>query len=221
MKKLILLLICASSLNAMAQSSATKIAYNKTEQPGLVMELPYTTQVAEDFIVENLKKIGYQPETSGSMFWKKNKVNGFYTFKGVQLDSNLAQRVDLYFKVEPKSRKEKDKSIVYLLVQKEDASFVSYETSEKIFGTAKGFMNSFVDGAASFKLDLDINDQDLFIQKEEQRLRKLREEEANLRKRIEQLQEDLKNNKADQEAQEKKIANEKLKLDELKAKKGS
>ena len=73
MKSFLLLLLLSSSLTAaLAQSSVTSVSYNKTNQPALMLELPYDEEVSEGFIISNLKKTGYDAETKGKLFWKQN-----------------------------------------------------------------------------------------------------------------------------------------------------
>ena len=97
--------LCAGSLSAAAQASYSTITINKKMQPGLILELPNTTEVAEGTLLQKLKETGYSPETSGAMFWKKNKQDGFYVFNGVTLPALNNQKLDLYFKIEQKGRK--------------------------------------------------------------------------------------------------------------------
>jgi len=47
-------------------------------QQALVLELPKTTNDVEGTILKKLKQIGYNPETQGHVFWRKNTVDGFY-----------------------------------------------------------------------------------------------------------------------------------------------
>jgi hypothetical protein len=200
-----------------AQSSYTSVSYNKTSQPGLMLDLPYKEGVVEDFIVDNLKKIGYDAETKGKLFWKQNKLNGFYIFKGVRFE-NAQEPVDLYFKVDQKSRKAKDQSIIYMLVGRGE-SFVSSTSDEKTYNAAKIFLNGFIDQSAAYKLDLDIKDQEDAVKDAEKKMEKLRDNEKDMNKKIEQLQKDLKKNREDQESQVKKIEEEKQKLLDLRSKK--
>ena len=85
MKATLSLLLSAFCATAFAQSVATSVKFDKTDKPALMLYLPYTQEVAEGTILSKLREIGYEPETSGSLFWKQGKVNGFYTFKGVAL----------------------------------------------------------------------------------------------------------------------------------------
>src|SRR6478735_1601571 len=106
-----------------AQSYTAPVVFNKTEHQGLVLQLPYGESVSEDFIVQNLRKTGFEPETKGKLFWKQNKINDFYVFKGVTLNGAPVP-VDLYFKVDRRSKKAKDQSTISMLVSQGDENFV-------------------------------------------------------------------------------------------------
>ena len=216
MKKLtaVLFLIFAAFCYAKAQSSITTASYNKTSQPALMLELPYNEDVCGNFIVDNLKKTGYDVETKGKLFWKQNKVNGYYTYKGVRL-KGLDYTVDLYFKVEPKSRKSKDQSIIYMLMGKGENYFIA-SSDDNAYDAGKKFMNGFVDQAAAFKLDLDIKAQEQAVTDAQKKFDKLRDNEKDMIKKIDQLQQDLKKNQEDQKNQQQTIENEKKKLEDLK-----
>lgn len=219
MKKLTAILIaCFAAHAAFSQSVTTSVSYNKTNQTGLLLELPYDQEVAEGFIVTNLKKTGYEPETKGSLFWKNSKINGFYTFKNVRLEG-ADQPLDLYFKVERKSRKQSDQSTIYMLVSKGNETFISPDSDEDIHKAAKRFLNGFLEQSAVYKLDLDIKGQENVVKDAEKKLKKLQDEEKSLTKKIEDLQNDLKKNRENQESQQKTIETEQKKLEDLRAQK--
>jgi hypothetical protein len=205
-------------MTASSQATFTTITIDKKVQPGLVLELPNNTDVAEGTILQKLKETGYSPETKGKLFWKKNKLHGFYVFNGIQLPALDNQKLDMYFKVEPKSKAQKDQSIIYLLVSKGYDNFISPETDTATFVAATAFLNGFVAGTASYRLNLDIEEQEKVVKAAEKKLNDLQDDEKSLVKKIEDLQADLRNNKNDQAMQEKEIANQKTKLEELKAK---
>jgi len=215
MKKLaaVLIVFCLLKI-ASAQSSYTSVSYNKSSQPALMLELPYNTDVSEGFIVDNLKKTGYDPETKGKLFWKQNKLNGFYIFKDVRLEGASAS-VDLYFKVDQKSKRQKDASVIYLLIGKDENSFVS-SSDEDTYNAAKKFLNGFIDKSAVYKLDVDIKNQEDVVKDAEKKLDKLKDNEKDVSKKIDQLQKDLKKNQEDQKSQQETIENEKKKLENLK-----
>lgn len=206
---------------ARSQSTVTSVSYNKASQPGLMLELPYNVDVSEGFIVDNLRKTGYDPETKGKLFWKQNKLNGFYIFKDVRLEG-LSQPVDLYFKVDQKSRKAKDESIIYLMASKPGSEeFYSSGSDEAVYNATKRFLNGFVTQSASYKLDLDIKSQEASVKEAEKKMDKLKDGEKDMNKKMEQLEKDLKKNRSDQEELQKTIENEKKKLSDLKSQKTS
>jgi hypothetical protein len=215
---LVFAMLFAGLLTAYSQANFTTITINKKIQPGLVLELPNNTDVAEGTILQKLKETGYTPETKGKLFWKKNKLDGFYVFNGVELAALNNQKLDMYFKVEPKSKTEKNQSTIYLLVSKGYDNFISQETDTATFVAATNFLNGFVAGTASYRLNLDIEEQEKVVKAAEKKLSDLADDDKALVKKIEGLQADLRNKKDDQVMQEKEIANQKMKLEELKAK---
>jgi hypothetical protein len=164
MKKIIAVLLVAVAGKASAQSVNSTVSFNKIDRPALMLTVPYKESVAEGAIVENLKKTGYDAETKGKLFWKQNKVNGFYTFKSVNLNGNL---VDLYFKVDQKSRK-LDQTNMYLLVSKGEENFVGRDDTA-VYNSAKRFLDGFVTETASYKLQLDIKAQEETVKDSERR----------------------------------------------------
>ena len=203
--------------SAYSQSSFTTITINKKIQPGLVLHLPNNTGVAEGTILQKLKETGYSPETKGKFFWKKNKLDGFYVFNGITLPALNNQKVDMYFRVESKSSSQKDQSVIYMLVSKGYDNFISPEVDSATFLAATNFLDGFVVTTASYRLNLDIEEQEKVLKNAEKKLVTLQDDEKSLVKKIEGLEADLRNKKDDQVMQVKEIANQKMKLEELKA----
>lgn len=199
-----------------AQSYTAPITYNKAERQGLILQLPYGESVSEGFIVDNLRKTGFEPETKGKLFWKQNKINDFYVFKGVTLNGAPAP-VDLYFKVDRRSKKVKDQSTISMLVSRGDEAFIG-PGEDTAFIAAQNFLNAFVPQSANYKLNLDIAGQEKAVGEAEKKLQKLQDDEHDISKKIEDLQKDLRTNQSDQEAQRRQIETERAKLVELKGK---
>jgi len=189
----------ALAFSGLAQSSATSVKYNKASKPALMLLLPYNEEIAEGAIVQKLKEIGYNPESKGSLFWKKNTVDGYYVFKGVALRDLNGQVVDLYFKVDRKSKKEKEQSYIYMMVSKGDEQFVSSETEPSIFSSSTEFLNRFSEYGASYKMDVDIQNQDEKLQAAQKKYTNLRDDESDYVKIIADLEEKLKNNRQQQD----------------------
>ena len=213
MKKISTLVLLLSAVFARSQSAPANISFNNEDKYGLMLTLPYKESVAEGAILENLKKTGYDAETKGKLFWKQNKINGFYTFKGVNLNNNL---VDLYFRVDQKTKRS-EQSTIYLLVSKGEENFISSSDVE-IYEAARKFLDGFTAETASYKLQLDIQAQEDAVKDAEKKFAKLKDDEKDMEKKIEKLQDDLKKNRDQQADQEKQIELEKKKLEDLKAK---
>lgn len=209
------LVLCVNSL-LQAQPFPAQIKYDKDMQPGLKLELPYTTKVSEATILKKLEDIGYKPETTGELFWKRNTINGFYVFKGVPLPSLNGFGVDLYFDVKRKSRRESDKSVMSLLISKGSGSFVSAETDYATFNAASQFLNGFLSETEAYKHNLDIIKQEDVVKDAEKKLENLKDDEKKLNNKILDAQRDLEDNIKNQGKQVQEIENQKLKLEELK-----
>jgi hypothetical protein len=220
MKKIFILLafVCSATVTISAQSAFSAITINKKVQPGLLLHLPNNTDVAEGTLLQKLKETGYKPETSGSLFWKKNKQDGFYIFNGVQLPALNNQQLDLYFRIE-KDKAVKGSSLMYMLVSKGYDNFVSPEVDAVTFQAATAFLDGFVAGNVSFSLQQEIDAQDKVVLNAEKKLSNLQDEEKSLRKKAEQVQANIESNRSDMDLQAKEIANQKAALEKLKAKK--
>ena len=59
----VIVFLFAGLMTASSQATHTTITINKKIQPGLVLELPNNTDVAEGTILQKLKETGYSPET--------------------------------------------------------------------------------------------------------------------------------------------------------------
>jgi len=220
MKKILVLLLMSSILcinSIHSQSSVTSITYNKAKKPAMVLQMPYDESISESFIVNNLKKTGYDPETKGKFFWKQNQVNGFYIFKDVRFEG-LSNPVDLYFKVERFGRKSNDESLIYLLVSKGNEDFISSTTDEETYNAAKKFLNDFVESSAVYKSDRDITDEEDVLKEADKQIVKLESNGKEIEKKLRELEGDLEKNKKDQEEQHKKIEGQRKKIEEMKEK---
>jgi hypothetical protein len=163
-----------------------------------------------------LKEIGFEPQSSGSLFWKQNKVNGFYVYKGVVLKGDNLQPVDLYFKVDRRGSKKDAQSVMYLLTSKGNENFISDATDAATYSAAQKFLNGFTSETASYKHTLDIQTQDETVKKAEKKLADLQSDERDLNNKLSKLQEDLRKNKEAQVSQQATVEAERRKLDELK-----
>ena len=215
-KRFMLIIILASSIiTARAQSSYTTIQYNKAMQPALVLELPYTTNDVEGTILEKLKQIGYNPETQGHLFWKKNKTDGFYVFNNVVLPSLSTQKLDMYFKVVKKNNEEKNNSTLYLLVSSGNENFASPSVDTTLWNSSKMFLNSFIEKTTAYNLEQSIKAQENTVKVSQKKLATLQNDEKDLADKIKRYQDDLANNQTNQKDQRQDIENQQKLLESL------
>ncbi len=180
-------------------------------QPALVLELPNTTDDAEGTILQKLKETGYNHETQGHLFWKKNKIDGFYVFNNVVLPYLSTQKLDMYFKVVQKNNQEKNNSTVYLLVNSGNENFVSPDGDTTLWNSSKMFLNSFVEKTTAYSLEQDIKAQENTVKNSQNKLATLQKNEKDLAEKIRNNQEDQKNQQLDIENQNKILEDLKLK----------
>lgn len=211
----VLFFVC---LHSSAQSVSTSLKFDKDNKQGLMLYLPYSQDVAEGTILTKLKEIGFEPESKGSLFWKQNKVNGYYAFKGVTLKGDNPQVVDLYFKVDRRGSKNDNQSVMYLLTSKGGENFISDASDPAAYTAAQNFLNGFTSETATYKHTLDVQSQEESVKKAEKKLLDLQNEENDLSKKIAKLQEDLRKNKESQLTQQATIEAERRKLDGMRTK---
>jgi hypothetical protein len=194
-------------LPAQAQSNASEgtIEYHKGDKVAATIELPYPPEVVEDAIKDFLSKKGV----------KESKYKGFSIFRSTRMyDSDLNVN-DLHFKVERKSRKEKDVSVVYLLVGRpgENVGLRTKDDRYKV-DDGKGFLNNMAPSIDAYNLEVDIKNQDETVKKTEKKMKNLQEEQKELEKKLEA-------NKKEQEKQTEEMTKQKTTLEAMQGRRKS
>ncbi|MCC7400583.1 MAG: hypothetical protein IT214_03770 [Chitinophagaceae bacterium] len=200
-----------------AQAYETTIEYSKKKQNAYAIEYPYSADALQNAIVSKIGKMGYKGKEEKGLF---NKDKGFIVFKSAYINDISSDALDYIVKVEQKSRKDKNTSVLYMVVNKngEDAS-AGFDASE---GTRiKNFLESLQPEVAAADLELQIKVQEDVMAKAEKKLRNLKDDQDSMEKKIKNLQDDLKKNAKDQDNAQKDIDNQKAALDALKAKRTS
>jgi hypothetical protein len=186
-----------------------KVDYQKKEQAALIMELPYPPNVVEDAIKDYLNKRGT----------KANSSKGYQLFKGTKLDSLNPEDNDIYFKVERKSRKERDASVVYMFVTKANENPTTRDVSQTSdLSGARSFLRSMLPSVEAYNLETEIGGQEGEVKKAEKKYERLVDDGSDLQKRLKKLQDDIEDNKKNQEKQKQEIEKQKGILDNMRAK---
>ncbi len=211
MKRILFLMILtvAVATVSIAQVSAVDgmVEYAKGQNKKTsVIELPYATETVENAIKESMTKKGYKLE----------KLKGdILVYRGVRLE-NDSEISDLHFKVERKSRKEKNVSMVHLIVGRSSENVAlrsDLDTHKSEYG--KSFLNDLVPAVVAYQLELNIKEQDNTVKKAEKKLRSLEDDQKSLEKRLQDTEDKLAQNKKDQEAQSVELEKQRSIRDEM------
>ncbi|HMG66346.1 MAG TPA: hypothetical protein VK588_01630 [Chitinophagaceae bacterium] len=189
------------------QSYEGTVDYQKKDEKAIIIEFPYPASVVEDAIVDKLEKMGY----------KKKDSKGFLVYKNIVLTEISTEPADYIIRVDKKSRKEKDESIVYLFMSRNDQNIIS--TSDEIVNSnTKSFLNRLSPEVEAYNLEVQIKDQDAIVTKAEKKLKDLRDDKDNMQKKIQKLQDDLEKNGKDQDSQQKEIDRQRQILEAMRGK---
>lgn len=204
------LLAIIPALFLSAQSYEGKIEYQKKEHKAMVIEFPYEPSEVEDAIVIKMEKLGY----------KKKETKGFLVYKNAVITDISAEPADYAIKVERKSRKDKDESLVYFVMTKGEENVIA-RSDAFLNSTLKTFLNGLTPHVESHHLERQIQNQEATLVKAEKKLKNLLDDQESMEKKIKKLQEDLVDNAKDQENQQKEVENQKQVLEAMRGKRKS
>ncbi len=201
--------------NAAAKKSY--IEFNGGNYNGFEIELNAPSDIVEDAIKQKFKSMGTKPK----------EIKGFMVYRNVLLASiDPVKPVDAFIKVERKSKKEKDQTLIYFISSapgeiadeklKADASAKAGIT---VLENGDAFLLGMIPAVKLGVYDKDLANQQTIVKKEEKNLANLKEDQEELEKKIRKLQSDLEYNRKAQERQSIEVENVKSKLNELVAKK--
>jgi hypothetical protein len=166
------------------------IEYQKGVKRAAVIELPFAPDVVEGALKDYLAKGGV----------KEERLKGMQVFKNARLTPTDGEAADLYFKVEKKSRRDDNSSIVYLIMGRPNEN-VALRTADDAYRIqdAKAFLGSFQPKAQSYELERNISKNEDNIKKSEKKLNDLQDDRKRLEKKIQEQQQELDRLKAERE----------------------
>lgn len=213
MKKLLPLILIFATTCALSQEiTEGKTEYQRKDQPALIMELPYPPSVVEDAIKDYLNKKGSKATSS----------KGYQLFKATKLDSFSSEDNDLYFKVERKSRKEREASVVYFFITKPNENPASRDASlTSDLSGARSFLQGMLPSLEAHNLEVEIGGQEGEVKKAEKKYDRLVDDGNDMQKRLKKLENDIEENKKDVEKQKQEIDKQKGILDSMRGKRKS
>ncbi|MES1217334.1 MAG: hypothetical protein ABUT20_17615 [Bacteroidota bacterium] len=219
MKQVTLFLIAiAISSFAIAQAYEGTVEYDKKKQQSFMIDYNYPAEAVENAIIQKMEKLGYKGKEEKGLF---NKDKGFRVYKNAFITDISRNSLDYIIKIDPKGRKEKDESVLYLLIFNKDGENVLPKFDAFDVRQAKTFLNNLLPDVESANLELQIKDQEEMVVKTEKKFKNLQSDKEDMENKIKKLQEDIQKNIKDQDDTQKEIENQKQVLEALKLKRKS
>ena len=204
MKYLLMIVLALSLQHSYGQVYETKIDYNKTSQAAVVGEYRYSEQIVEKTLRDKLERMGYKIKSS----------RGFLVVSNAVIVSVSNKPLEYAFKIERKSKKEKDITMLSALVMENDVNATA-ENDARL----KSFLSDLIPAIDAVNLDFMVNEQYDAVVKSQKKLKNLQDDQNAMERKVRNLQDDLKKNAKDQEDLQKEIIRQQEVLDAYKAKK--
>ncbi len=206
MKNFTLLLLFILSVQlSFAQVYEGKIEYNKTSQAAVIAEYNYPEATVEKTLRDKLERMGYKVKSS----------KGYLIISNAEINSISSKSMEYAFKIERKSKKEKDVTIISFVINDNNVNATADNSSR-----AKKFLTDLSPDIDAVNTDNIVNDQYEALVKSQKKLKNLKDDQLNMEKKVRNLEDDLKQNAKEQEDMQKEIAKQQEVLDAFKAKKG-
>lgn len=200
-------LILSLSFIANAQTYEATAEFDKKKYPAFLAEYPYQVAAVENAVMKRFSKLGYRPRTEKGIF---NKDKGYQIFSGSIMPDITEGQADFMIKVENKSRKGKDITLLTMIVI-QDGEALGRSVSPARADKVKSYLSAMVTDIEAENLELDIKAQEDAIIKTEKKLENLKTEEKDLEKKLE-------NNRRSQKDTENEIKAKQEGLEALKGK---
>ena len=204
MKYFLMIAMAIALQNSYGQVYESKIDYKKTSQSAVVGEYKYSEEIVQKTLRDKWERMGY----------KIKSTKGFLVVSNAVIGSVSSKPLEYAFKVERKSRKEKDITLLSAIINENDANATA-DNSEKL----KSFLSELIPFIEATNLDFMVNEQYDAVVKSQKKFKNLQDNQNSIERKIRNLQDDLKRNAKDQDEMQKEITKQQELLDGLKAKK--
>ena len=177
-----ILLLANLKVFAQADPIEGTIEYQKGEKRAAIVVVPYPPELVEGALKDYLAKSGV----------KEERLKGMQVFKNARLSPTDGDVADLYFRVEKKSRKEDNTSIVYLIMGRPNEN-VALRTPDDAYRIqdAKLFLSKLQPQAQTYELERNISQNEENIKKSEKKLNDLQDDRKKLDKKISEQEQEL------------------------------
>ena len=185
-----ILILANFKLYSQTEPIEGSIEYQKGEKRAAIVEVPYPPELVENALKDYLAKGGV----------KEERLKGMQVFKNARLTPTDGEVADLYFKVEKKSSKDENNSVVYLIMGRPNEN-VALRTPDDAYRIqdAKSFLSTLNPQTQSYELERNISINDENFKKSERKLNDLREDRKKLDKKINELEQEVNRLKSEKE----------------------
>lgn len=209
MKKIIFTLAVILFFNtSFSQARYVFIDFKDGQKPAVVNEFSYPENTVSKAIRDKMEKSGYKGKDS----------KGFTMYKNVSLPELGGGTYDVYFKVDRKSKKEKDMSAVTMLVSRGNENYITEADDAQTISNAKSFLDNLIPNVQAFDLEQQIKAQEDAVKKAEKKYKSLLDDADDLQKRKRKIEQQIEDNIKDQKNQQSEIEKQRQIFETLKAK---
>lgn len=211
MKRMILfMLVLTLSSITTAQSTLTTVEYQKVTREAIANEIPFSEEVIMNAIKDTLQKLGYKGKES----------KGFTLFRNVRMPALENEPYDLYFAIDRKSKRQKEVSLVTMMLSKGDDNFITEKSNPDVVHKARNFLNGFHHSVRRYDHLQKLMEQEEVVKKIEKTITDLAEEADDMQKKKKKLEKDIEDNSKEQSDQQKELEKQRQVLATLKATNG-
>jgi hypothetical protein len=206
MKKFTTLAICLFIVQSIfAQAYDGTAEYLKKSQAAVLVEYKYPQEIVEAALKDKLERQGLKLKSSKSYLIAYNSL-----ITGIS-----SNPYDYAFMVDKKSKREKEITVITLVINGTGEVNTSSENSAK----AKTFLNELGAAIDAANVNAMYDEQEKVLAKAQKKYKNLQEDQESLEKKKRNLEEDLRKNAKDQTDQQAEVKRQQEILDAIKAKK--
>ena len=209
MKKIFytLLSLVLFTVTVNSQARYVFINFKDAQKPAVQSEFAFSDKMISDAIEDKLNKMGY----------KGKDTKGYTVYKSVVLPELGTQAYDLYFKVDRKSRKEKDNAVVSMLVSTGNENFISDTSDSRTINNAKRFLDNLLPTVAAYDLQQQVNAQQDIVTKADKKYKSLQDDADDLQKKKKKLEQQIEDNLKAQKDQQAEMEKQRQLFETIKA----
>ena len=209
MKKLYTIVVCmATVIMAHAQSYTGTTKINGLQKLAVINEMPFAAEITEDAVKKKLGQMGFTAK----------EEKGYLVYRNITLPDVGSGTYNFYFKTEKKGKKDKETSLVYMLVSDKYDAFLDETREPEAITGARRFINSLNVQAEDVYIESEISKQDLVVKKAEKEWNNAVADGLSLDKKMRELEENIKKNKEQQEQKRQELEKQKQLLLDARAK---